>query len=179
LPGSQRGSVTSVRDVRPGETNTPQRHVHNQPGEAWEPPIAGLARSARSRLKGPPIFLTLPQATVLLRQWQETAEYRGWQLHAVSIMANHFHLVVAVADDPDPRKILVDFKAYGTRSLNRGFGKPASGSWWTTNGSKRKLPDDGAVASGVNYVLYKQPNPRLIWSPKDGLTVSPQGGPRA
>ncbi len=169
LPGSRRGSVTAVRDRRPGEAVSPHRARHNQPGETWEPPIVGLERSARSKLKGPPVFLTGAQATVLLRQFQETAAHRGWKLLAVAIMANHFHIVVAVADDPDPRKMLVDFKAYGTRALKREFELPRSGKWWTTGGSKRKLPDARAVESAVHYVLFKQPNPLAVWSPESGI----------
>lgn len=167
LPGSRRGSVTAVRDRRPGESVGPHRQRHNQPGEAWEPPIAGLERAAQSKLKGPPVFLTGAQAAVLLGQFQETATYRGWKLLAVAIMANHFHGVVAVADDPDPRKMLADFKAYGTRALNREFELPRSGKWWTAGGSKRKLPDRRAVTSAINYVLNKQPNPLAIWSPTE------------
>ncbi len=113
-------------------------------------------RAAQSKLKGPPVFLTGAQAAVLLGQFQETATHRGWKLLAVAIMANHFHVVVA--DDPDPRKMLADFKAYGTRALNREFELPRSGKWWTTGGSKRKLPDRRAVSSAINYVLNKQPN---------------------
>lgn len=167
LPGDQRGSVTSVRDRRVGEAVDDQRRRHNRPGEAWEAPIAGLANSARSRMKGSPIWLTAPQAEVLLRQLQETATYRGWLLKSIAIMANHFHLVVGVVDDSDPRKILADFKAYGTRALNRDFGRPRSGRWWTTSGSKRQLPDGRAIAAAVNYVFHKQPNPLVTWTPGD------------
>ena len=67
------------------------------------------------------------QAEVVLAQLRETAAYRGWELLAASIMANHFHLVVAVADDAEPRKVLADFKAYGTRALNRAFGRLGDG----------------------------------------------------
>ena len=116
-------------------------------------------------MKGPPIFLDLKKAEILLAQVRETATYRDWHLLAVAIMANHFHMVVQVADDPDPRKILADLKAYGSRALNRHFGKPPSETWWTTNGSKRKLKDGQAVAAGTHYVLFKQVNPLIVWSP--------------
>jgi len=77
-------------------------------------------------------------------------------------MVNHFHIVVQVLDDPDPRRILADFKAYGSRTLNRLHGQPLSETWWTTNGSKRKLKDDQAFANAVHYVLYKQPRPLVV-----------------
>jgi len=171
LPGDQRGSVTSVRDLRPGDELNPSRFEHDIPGEPWEEPIPGLERSAKEGMKGPPIYLDLEKAEIILLQFHETARYRSWTLLAVSIMANHFHMVVQVSDDPQPKKILSDFKAYATRALNLRFGKPLSETWWTTNGSKRKLPNDGTVAGACNYVLYKQKRPLLVWSSMHGRII--------
>jgi len=165
LPGDERGSIASVRDRRVNEPCSPVRQRHNRPGEAYEPSPPGLRTASADRLKAGPILLTHAHADAILPQWQETARYRGWTLKAVAIMANHFHLVVAVCDDPEPRKVLVDFKAYASRRLNLTFGKPKSGTWWTKGGSKRKLPDQRAVASAIHYVLHKQPHPLLTWSP--------------
>lgn len=171
LPGDPRGSVTSVRDSRPDEKPGDVRLEHDLPGEPWEDPLPGLQRSAREALKGPSIYLDLEKAETLLAQFQETAACRGWTLRAVAIMANHFHFVVQVPDDPSPQKILADFKAYGSRCLNRKHGQPPSETWWTTNGSKRKLKDDEALAAAIHYVLYKQPHPLVVWCPKLGRIV--------
>jgi REP element-mobilizing transposase RayT len=171
LPGDTRGSVTSVRDLRPGDPITSVRIEHDRPGEAWEKSLPGIHRSAQKLMKGPPIYLNVMQAEALLQQFQETAQYRKWVLHAVSIMANHFHIVVEVPDDPDPGKVLADFKAYGTRKLNRDFGEPLSETWWTSRGSKRKLPDLRAVESAVRYVLYKQEFALVVWSKELGRLV--------
>lgn len=147
LPGDARGSYTDVS----GQT-------------ALTSPQPKLAQHARAMLKDKPIRLTQKQADVLLTQLLETAEYRSWQMLAVSIMANHFHLVTLAADDVPPKKLLADFKAYGSRALNLQFGQPnSSGKWWTTNGSKRYLPDQRAVAAAVNYVINKQTNPLMTW----------------
>jgi REP element-mobilizing transposase RayT len=165
LPGDRRGSVTSVRDLRPGDDPSTVRIEHDIPGEPCEDPMLGLENSAREQMKGPPIYLDAEKAAVVLAQFQETAAHRGWTLRAVAIMYNHFHLVVEVPGDPLPRKVLADFKAYGTRALNRKYGTPPSETWWTDKGSKRKLKDDRAVAAAVNYVLHKQPNPLVVWNP--------------
>jgi REP element-mobilizing transposase RayT len=122
-------------------------------------------------MTGPPIFLDREKAEVLFEQFRETATHRGWTIRAVAIMANHWHMVVQVPDDPPPGKILADFKAYGSRALNRKHGKPPSDTWWTAKGSKRKLGDDRALEAGSNYVLYKQPNPLLVWSPELGRII--------
>jgi hypothetical protein len=78
-------------------------------------------------------------------------------------MAQHIHLVVGVRGDPDPEKISGDFKSYGSRVLNRRWGKPGNGSWWTGgSGSKRKLPDQAAVPRALEY-LRRQTNPLVHW----------------
>jgi REP element-mobilizing transposase RayT len=121
-------------------------------------------------MKGPPIYLDLEKAEITLSQFRETASYRGWTLYAVAIMANHFHIVLSVNDDPEPRKILADFKAYASRTLNGKYGKPSSETWWTTNGSKRKLKSDDALRMAVQYVL-KQPHPLVVWSLENGRLI--------
>lgn len=171
LPGDRRGSVTSVRDERPGDPATEFRIEHDVPGEPWEESIPALECSALTQMKGDPIYFDRENAEVVFAQFQETARHRKWTLLAVSIMCNHFHMVVQVPGDPEPRKILADFKAYGSRTLNRRYGQPPSETWWTTRGSKRKLPDDRAIVAAINYVLYKQPNPLLVWSLELGRIV--------
>jgi REP element-mobilizing transposase RayT len=206
LPGDNRGSVTSIRDLRPGDrvvvppvahapgssTGNPvspvpdliipqtepeasapggSRIVHNLPGTPWEPPIPGLYHASLRQMKGPPIFLNREQAEIILAQFQETAAHRRWKLRAAAIMCNHFHIVVQVADDPSPQKILADFKAYASRVLNRRYGRPRSETWWTTNGSKRKLRDERHESNAIRYVLYKQPSPLVVWSPELGRIV--------
>jgi len=122
-------------------------------------------------MKGPPIYFDLEKAETVLGQLQETAAYRRRVLRAVAVMYNHLHLVVQVPDDPDPGQMLADFKAYCSRALNRRFGTPPSDTWWTTKGSKRKLKNEEALAAAIYYVLYKQPNPLLVWSPETGRIV--------
>lgn len=166
LPGNERGSVTSVRDISRGS-----RIEHDQPDTPWEGHIPGIERSALALLKAPPIFLSLAQAEIVLAQFQETALYRDRTLHAVSIMPNHWHMVVTLPGDPDPDRVLSDFKAYASRVLNRKYGRPTSKTWWTMRGSKRKLATEAALASAINYTLYKQPNPLVVWSPELGRIV--------
>ena len=171
LPGDRRGSVTSVRDARPDEAPGDFRFEHDMPGDAYEEEMAGLHRAAEAQRKGPPVYLDMEKAQIVFAQFRETAAFRVRVLRAVSVMANHCHLVVQTADDPDPTRLLADFKAYGSRALNRRYGKPPSETWWTTNGSKRKLKDAAAVAAAIYYVLYKQPRPLVVWSPETGHIV--------
>src|SRR5262245_15177087 len=113
LPGDVRGSVTSVRDLRPDDPASAVRFEHDLPGTAWEEEVPGLRRAAVEQMKGSPISFDTEKAEVVLAQFQETAAYRAHTLRAVSIMVNHVHFVVQVPDDPSPDRLLADYKAYG------------------------------------------------------------------
>jgi hypothetical protein len=118
LPGDPRGFVSRVRDQRPDDPPTPVRREHDIPDTPYDAASPGLHRSAQQSLRGAPIQVDNEQAEVLLQQFRDTATYRGWQLLAVAILSNHVHLVVGVNGDPDPTKVLGDFKAYGSRALS-------------------------------------------------------------
>jgi REP element-mobilizing transposase RayT len=173
LPGDHRGFIGHVRDHRPEDPPQHARITHNQIDTPYDADLPGLKQMAHSLLRGEPIRLTVCQAQALLNQFQETATHRGWQLRAVAIMFNHFHIVVGVRGDPPPAKILGDFKSWATRTLSERFGPPISGTWWTERGSKRKLSNATAVARAVHYVLFDQPQPLVTWSPETGLHLGP------
>jgi REP element-mobilizing transposase RayT len=156
LPGDRRGLVGQQMDA------TGTKCIHNIPGTAYDPPDPRLHRAMSKTLKAPPVRLNAVHALSLRDQLIEVAEKRGWRLFAVSVMANHVHLVLAVPGDPEPSGILRDFKSYGSRRLNNQFGPPASGTWWTESGSKRKLPNDDAVLAAGKYVR-DQEFPLLVW----------------
>src|SRR5262249_8509071 len=158
---------------RPSDRPQIVRFEHDLPGEPYEDAIPGLEESARELMTGPPIYFDLSKAEAVFTQFLETAGYRGWTIRALAVMYNHFHLVVQVPGDPHPDKVLADFKAYGSRVLNRAYGRPPSETWWTSRGSTRKLTGEKALADAIDYVLYKQPNPLVVWSPETGRIVRP------
>jgi REP element-mobilizing transposase RayT len=169
LPGDARGFVGHVREHRLEEEEEDGRVVHDVPGTEYDKGMIGLQQAAVERMTGPPIQLEVTHAEVLLAQFRETARFRRWSILAAAIMHNHFHLVVGVPGDPKPGKILGDFKSWGTRALTQRFGEPASETWWTERGSKRKLPNESAVCRAIEYVLHKQPNPLVTWTPEAAM----------
>jgi REP element-mobilizing transposase RayT len=156
LPGDRRGFVSNVADA----LGNPVRH--NQLWQPFDQDHPGLRSYAASRMKGPMVLFQKVQAETILAQFQETARYRGWQLLAVAIMPDHVHIVVGVPGDPEPETLLRDFKSYASRSLNEGWGKPKSDTWWTGGGSTRKLKDLTAIREKIEYVR-NQPNSLVIW----------------
>lgn len=156
LPGDRHGSVASVRE------GLGPRREKGEPNSPVEPPMPGLETASRDRMKGAPLFLDRARAEVVLTQFHETAAYRGWKLLGAALMASHVHLVLTVPGDPEPELLLRDFKSYASRALNGRFGKPLSGTWWTTGGSTRKLPDASAVERALVYVR-NQHAPLTTW----------------
>ena len=157
LPGDPRGSVS--RENVAGQSHRTER---NEFGTACSEPMPELNKSSQKLMKAAPIYLAEPHADRLLAQFQETCGVRLWLLVGTAIMANHMHIILGVPGDPEPDSLLRDIKAYGSGALNRTFGKPASETWWTKGGSKRKLPDRVALVNAIQY-LRDQEHPLLIW----------------
>lgn len=156
LPGDQRGFVSPKFEGPIAEKR------HSTPGTEYDQGRPELRILAKQKLAGPPIFLVASQAPVLKDQFEETAKHRGWSILVGAIMPNHVHLVTGVPGDPDPEVLLRDFKSYGSRSLNRNFGRPPSDTWWTEQGSRRKVKDQSHLNAVVDYVK-NQAGALVIW----------------
>jgi len=168
LPGDDRGFVSNAWN---GSETWRKR---NRPGTPYDCDLPIQERRARQSLVGDPVRLTQPQAEKLLPQLLETASCRRWHLLAVAIMANHCHVVVGVPGDPSSESILRDFKSYGSRCLTHHFRRPASGTWWTASGSKRKLNSNTSVLGAILYVI-QQEYALVIWTAKIPELMLPGG----
>ncbi len=119
------------------------------------------------------VLLEPTQAADLAEQLRETASHRGWRLLALAVLANHVHVVVGVPGDPEPEKLLGDFKAWGTRRLNRVGDRRAR--WWTQGGSRRRKKTAAALRAALAYVrdqLYAL----VVWlDPEARAWIEPAG----
>jgi hypothetical protein len=149
LPGDPRGLVSEVRD------ESGEKVLHNTPGAPCDADLPPLQAYAASIMTEGAVLLVPAQAEALAGQLRETASHRGWRLLVLAVMANHVHVVVGVPGDPDPDKLLADFKAYGTRRLNKGWGRREH--WWAQRitgqppvgaGKGRAIPSPGGVLRG-------------------------------
>jgi len=145
LPGDERGFVGRVPDEQGGHV------IHNLPGEPYDADEPRLQREALRQRKGTPVKLTREQAGVCVEAFGEVCVKYGVSIDAGAVMANHVHLVVTSDESEGPR-LLNLFKGVSSRRLGQRFGKQASGSWWTTGGSRRLLRDERAFENAVNYV---------------------------
>ena len=165
LPGDARGFVSNVRGVDGcGER-------HNTPGTECERDLPGLQRYAREQMKGEPVLLTADQARLVAADFRSSAEFRGWPVQALAVMANHVHLVVSAPEEVLTDRLLQVFKSYASRKLNQAYPRPVGGTWWAASGSRRRLPNEQAVLAAVEYVR-NQEYPLAIWTaPEPGTTV--------
>jgi REP element-mobilizing transposase RayT len=151
------------------------RVIDNVPGLPTAEPMPRLADYARDRSLAPAVYLSAQEAGVIRAQLLETAAFRGRQIDALAVMDNHVHLVFGVTGDPDHKKMLADWKAYASRSLNRLHGRAnperqrrgarqrsERRMWWAEGGSTRKLESADNRCAAIRYVL-EQENPLLVW----------------
>ena len=155
LPGDRRGFVSPVRGTDGRQV------IHNVVGTAFDRDLPAVRGAAQQKLRGPPILLDQYHAEVLAKQLIAHAAFRQHALQAAAFMANHCHIVIGVPGDPDPSRLLGDYKSYLSRALNQQFDRPAGGSWWTQSGSKRKVWLQG-VRTVAEYVR-RQHAPLLVW----------------
>ena len=150
LPGDERGFVSHID----GE-------IHNKYDTPIDANVAWLKKYTAKNLKGEPVFLNGEQAKILLKEFQRTANYRHWKLYGVAIMPHHVHMLLEVSDESEPEKATSELKSYGSRRLNEVFGKPASGTWWTSGSSIRRKTAE-AIPDVLRYIK-NQHNALLIW----------------
>jgi REP element-mobilizing transposase RayT len=160
LPGDRRGFVVELRD------ESGEKVLHNEPGTPCDADLPALQGFAASIMTEDRVLLNLVQAEALAEQLRETAAHRGWRLLALAVMANHIHAVVGVPDDPDPEKLLGDFKAWCTRRLNTGWGRREH--WWTQSGSKRRKKTAAALRAAIKYVR-DQSSALVVWIDPEAL----------
>lgn len=166
LPGDSRGFVS------PKFAGGEKERRNNIVGNPYDVGRSKLLAAAKANLVGDAILLESAHAELLKTQFEETAAFRGWTLVVAAVMRNHVHLVVGIAGNPDPSYLMRDFKSYGSRTLNRLYGKPASGTWWAEQGSNRKVKNKRHYDAVVRYVLHQE-GALLIWLPGERGGVSP------
>ena len=171
LPGDSRGFVGRVNDTRQEDDATKPRLEHDQPGSEYDRGLEGLRRKSQELMKGQPVLLNKEQAVVVRDQFLETARFRHWDIGAIAVMANHFHLIVTASESTLTDTLLRDLKSYASRALNLKWSKPLSGRWWTTSASRRRLPDEVAIDNAIQYVMAQQQPLALFPEPERGTSV--------
>ena len=99
----------------------------------------------------------------------ETCRIRGWLLYVTHIRSTHIHLVLKA--DKRPERVLIDLKAYATRSLRKNGYKQQR--FWTRHGSTRYLNTVSQLTKAIHYAISEQGNPMSIYLNPDFATLFP------
>jgi REP element-mobilizing transposase RayT len=102
----------------------------------------------------PPYELDSGSRRVVLESLQEVCGHRNWNLLAAHVRSNHVHIIAEAEERPE--KVMNDFKAYATRTLNRLEGDERGRRRWARHGSTRWLWKDQDVREAIRYVVEEQ-----------------------
>ena len=122
---------------------------HNLPGTPYPPSNIELEKTEAERMLQPPYRLDIVRARTVLGSIKEVAAHRGWNLLAAHVRSTHVHVVIQALDAPE--KVMNDFKAYASRTLNRARFEGTERKRWTRHG-RNPLPVEDA-GPGRRYSL--------------------------
>ncbi|MFN2502367.1 MAG: transposase [Pyrinomonadaceae bacterium] len=149
LHGDERGSVDRNNNVY---------------GTARIAANSNWRKYSETQLLNSPARLNAAERSSVEKAIRETCDKRRWELLALNVRTNHFHLVAAIGDK-NPASALIAFKANATRQLREDQLWTSSHSPWADKGSKRNLWNERSVWEACNYVLNAQGNdlPTFDW----------------
>ena len=110
-------------------------------------------------MKERPYQLDAGARTIVLQAIREVCIHRNWLLDACHVRTTHVHIVVT--SDADVDKMMTDFKAYSSRTLNR-FGEKRN-KRWARHGSTKRITDREKVIRAIRYVIEGQGQPMAVW----------------
>jgi hypothetical protein len=122
LHGDESGSVDRRHNLFGG------RLLHADPGRA----TAELQKMDQT-----PYLLDEDSRGAVLEALREVCLHRSWSLLSAHVRTTHVHTVVEAEDRPE--KVMNDFKAYASRSLNRLASDGSDRKRWARHGSTRWL----------------------------------------
>jgi valyl-tRNA synthetase len=139
LHGDERGSVDRQQ---------------NLPGEPYVLGDEQRERAEFSQQHQPAVTLEPQQRQVVQQTIREVCQHRGWTLHAAHVRTNHVHVVVSA--EPEPERVMNDFKSYATRRLREQDLVGQDESVWTRHGSTRYLKEEPSFEAARRYVIDEQ-----------------------
>ncbi|WP_321476798.1 transposase [uncultured Paludibaculum sp.] len=150
LHGSEEGSV----DRRHNRVGSPALDINPARANAAE----GLMGQA-------PYTLDQIRRDTVLAAIVEACGHRGWMLLAAHVRSSHVHAVVDA--EAAPERVMIDFKAYASRKLNRMGLDGSDRKRWARHGSTRWLWEPRHISAAVQYVIAEQGTKMSVFEPKE------------
>lgn len=137
------------------ERPTVDRHGLNVYGRGRRGPNENLEKVMRQNMaESAAIILNEKQRGSVKDAIEEVCNHRGYDLRAVNVLSNHFHVVVSAQSRPEP--IADAFKSYATRKLRETGLIGDKVRPWARGRSRRYLWKPKHVSRAIEYVLYGQ-----------------------
>jgi REP element-mobilizing transposase RayT len=137
------------------ERLTVDRHGLNVYGRRRRAPNENLRNVMRQNMsESTPMVLNEIQRANVKDAINEVCNHRGYDLRAVNVLTNHFHVVVSAQSKPEP--IANAFKSYATRKLREAGLIGDEVRPWARGKSRRYLWKPKHVSRAIEYVLYGQ-----------------------
>lgn len=130
------------------------RHGINVFGQPRRPVNAELERVMIGNMPTHSIRLDHQQRAFVRQAIEEVCEHREYELWAINVLTNHFHVVVSARSKPEP--IADAFKTYATRKLREARLIGSDVKPWARGRSRRYLWKAKHLARAIDYVLYDQ-----------------------
>jgi REP element-mobilizing transposase RayT len=149
----------------PGQVGAIPR-TQNRYASPLPEPDARRTQCVTNRMVQQRYVLDAARRNAVLKSIKEVCGYRSWTLLAVHVRTNHVH-VVTVADCR-PEQVMVAFKAYSSRELNRmGLDGP-NRRRWAIHGSTRILWTKACIAAAIDYVVRGQGEAMAVFEAPSG-----------
>jgi len=123
----------------------------NRRRQGYQPPLPRLVQWRRERLKFALLLLNGDHQAAVAAEIRRMADFRGWQLWAARVQANHVHVAVA-ANGFVGSKVRDQLKANCTRVLRASWPQFADRPVWTTGGDWHCLNSEDELERVVLYI---------------------------
>jgi REP element-mobilizing transposase RayT len=119
----------------------------------------------KGRVKEKPVLLDAQQRNAVEDVIREHADYRGWELHAVSVRSNHAHVAITVVPKLNNetkrvgdgiKRVRDELKANATRVLRRLENPVPNEKVWTKGGDIQIVDTEDDLEQVVIYISEAQ-----------------------
>ncbi|MBQ9813834.1 MAG: transposase [Thermoguttaceae bacterium] len=122
---------------------------------SFVPPNPSVERGERRRCKHDAVRLTTPERRIVFDAIRAEADYRRCKIHALNVLDNHVHVLIAVPRETKSKVILSQIKSSATLALRKA-GYFQDRPVWTSGGNVSIIDTDGYFWRVYNYVINKQ-----------------------
>ncbi len=115
------------------------------------PPNETLRQSIKKKLTISPFYLSDGMRDIVRLAFQEVADGKSWNICRMTVLYNHFHIVISVNLD-DPQKVLSVLKSKATMRLRKAMEIAANFSPWTAKGNYLIIQTQEQLFNVCQYV---------------------------